>query len=158
MHPPCPQANKEKSHYHINWCRKKHLKRHFNTYSQFFLRTLRKIWIEVNFLIMIQNIYKEKNKNLQVDLKKKILQLTIVNDWIFPLEDQEQGKNVSSFSPKMILKTLTNEIRQEKERKYRSEGRNENVPICRWNGFPCRKSQGIHTHNIHTPRTNTWVQ
>lgn len=69
-----------------------------------------------------------------------------MNDWIFPLEDQEQGKNVSSFSPKMILKTLTNEIRQEKERKYRIEGRNENVPICRWNGFPCRKSQGLHTH------------
>ena len=73
-----------------------------------------------------------------------------MNDWIFPLEDQEQGKNVSSFSPKMILKILTNEIRQEKEKKYRSEGRNENVPICRWNGFPCRKSQGIHTRTyIH---------
>ena len=73
-----------------------------------------------------------------------------MDDWMLSPEDQEQGKDVSSFLFNMVLKILASEIKQEKNA-YRIEGRNKTVPICRWHDFLCRKSQGIHTHtHTHT--------
>ena len=122
---------RQKSHHHLNWCRKST----WQNWTPFIIKTLSQTGREENYL-NIAKVNKWKwEATVSVILNGERLK-------VFPLTPGiRQGHSLSPLLLNTVLEVQARAIRHEEEVKGIQSWRKESeiISLCRWHGFTCRK-------------------